>query len=165
GPLALRSELGFATVPGKLWLLGQSVSAEVSLRGALRLDVAAQLWGGSLDPGLRVELQGIDAGPAYRLVLTRALDLDLSLRGAAFVVQAPAASRLDGIAGESGSWTALVAGASRLELRLSTHVRAALGVQGGALLRSVPYSAGSRDERLRGAWLSGSLGVVITPGR
>ncbi|HYQ16961.1 MAG TPA: hypothetical protein VEQ58_14420 [Polyangiaceae bacterium] len=164
GPLALRAELGLATVPSKLWLFGQSVSAEVSLRGAFRLDVGAELWGGSLEPRLRTELQGVGLGPAYRLVLTRALDLDLGLRAAAFVAQVPAASSLDGIAGQSSSWTAMLTGASRLELRLSTHVRAALGVAAGAVLRSVPYAADSRTERLRGVWLSSSLGIVVTPG-
>jgi hypothetical protein len=31
------------------------------------------------------------------------------------------------------------------------------------LLRPLRYSADERDERLRGVWLGGSLGVVVTP--
>jgi hypothetical protein len=163
GPLALRSELAFAAVPAKLWLFGQRINAELSLRGPLRLDVGAELWGGSLEPRLRAELQGVGLGPAYRLVLTRALDLDFGLRASAFVVQAPRAAALDGIARQPSSWTANLAGASRFEVRLSTAVRAALGVEAGALLRSVPYSTERGERRLRGVWLGSSLGLVVTP--
>jgi len=163
GPVALRSELAFAAVPQKLWLAGQRIGAELTLHGALRLDVGGELWGGSLEPKLRTELQGVGLGPAYRLVLTRALDLDCGLRAGAFVVQVPGAASLDGIPRQPSSWTASVIGASRLELRLSTHVRAALGVEAGTLLRSMPYSSDNGEQRLRGAWLGSSLGVVVTP--
>jgi hypothetical protein len=165
GPLALRSELLLATVPDKLQLFGQRVSSELSLRGPLRLDVGAELGGGSLEPGLRVELQGVNLGPAYRLVLTRVLDVDWGLRASAFVVTVPNAASLDGVARQASSWTASVAGASRLQLRLSTHVRATLGVEAGALLRPVPYATEQGEQQLRGVWLGTSLGVVITPAR
>lgn len=164
GPLALRSELALATVPSRAWLLGQRLGAESTLRGALRLDVGAELWAGSLTPALRSELAGVSLGPAYRRVLTRELDLDFGVKATAFVVQVPAASSLDDITGQRGSWTALVSGSSRLELRLTRELRAALGVEAGGLLRSMRYTSQERSERLRGVWLGAALGLVITPG-
>lgn len=165
GPLALRSELAVARLSTQAWLFGERVAAELSLRGPLRLDVSAQLWGGALEPGLRAELQGVSLGPAYRAVLTRALDLDLGAYASAFLVHVPGAAALDGIAQQPTSWTAALTGASRLELRLSTQVRAALSVEAGALVRSMPYATEQRSERLRGVWLGGGLGLVITPAR
>jgi hypothetical protein len=163
GPFAVRSELAVGTVPERLWVVGERLSAELSLRGRFRLDVGAELWGGALAPSVAVELQGVSLGPGFRQPLTRAVDLDFGLRAAAFVVQAPRARALDGIAWQSASWTASVNLGSRLELRLSRQVRAALGVEAGGLLRPLRYSADERDERLRGVWLGGSLGVVVTP--
>jgi hypothetical protein len=163
GPLALRGELAVGGVPGRLWLLGERLSAEVSLRGRLRLDVGAELGGGLLEPKLPIELQGLSVGPGFRQVLTRSVDLDWGLRGAAFVVQLPGASALDGIAWQRGSWIASLTLASRLQLRLTRQLRASLGVEAGGLLRSMRYAAPD-DERLRGLWLGGSLALIVTPG-
>jgi len=164
GPLALRAELAAGAVPGRLWLVAERLTAELSLHGRLRLDVGAELSGGALHPGLPLELQGLSVGPSMRQVLTRSLDLDWGLRAAAFVVQVPGASSLDGIAQQQGSWTASLTASSRLELRLTRQVRAALGLEAGGLLRSLRYAAADEDQRLRGVWIGGSLGVVITPG-
>lgn len=165
GPFAVRSELGVGFVPRRLWVLGERLSAELSLHGRLRLDVGAELWGGSLEPGITVELQGASLGPGFRQPLTRALDVDFGLKAAAFIVQAPGTSTLDGIAGQAASWTSLLNLTSRLELRLSRQVRAAWGVEVGGLLRPLSYATAEHDERLRGIWLGSSLGVVITPAR
>jgi hypothetical protein len=165
GPVALRAELAAATVPSQLLLFGQRLSGELSLHGPLRLDVGAELWAGSLTPELGTELQGVTLGPAYRVVLTRRLDLDLGLQAAALLIQAPGASSLDAVPGQGGSWTARLSGATRLQLGLSRQLRASLGVEAGALLRSMSYVAEAEPERLRGLWWSGSLGLVLTPGR
>ena len=163
GPVALRAELGVGAVPGKLLLFGQRLSGELSLVGPLRLDVGAELWAGSLQPSLGAELQGVGVGPAYRVILTRSLDLDLGLQAAALLVQAPAARSFDAIAAQSSSWTARATGTGRLELRLGRQVRGLLGAEAGALLRSVPYESDAGAERLRGPWWSAGLGLVITP--
>jgi hypothetical protein len=131
----------------------------------LRIDVGGELWGGSLQPALRVELQGVSVGPAYRLALSRKLDLDLGARAAALLLQVPTASSLDGVVNQDSSWTAKLAGAARLQLALSRQVRVGLGLEAGGLLRSVSYAAVGADERLRGFWWSGSLGLVVTPPR
>jgi hypothetical protein len=165
GPLALRSELAFGVSPGKLLLFGQRLGGELSLRGPLRLDVGGELWQGSLQPQLQSELQGVSLGPAYRLALTHGLDLDLGLQVAALLLQVPNAGVLDGLVDQNSSWTARLAGATRLELRLTRQLRGVLGVEAGGLLRAVPYSSASVYERLGGSWWSGSLGVVFTPPR
>lgn len=163
GPLALRSELSFAAVPDRLWLVGPRVAGELTLRGPLRLDVAAEGWVGRLHAAGGVALYGLSAGPAYRVAVTKHMDWDFAARASALLLQAPGASALDSVSGQQGSWTALAALATRLELRLSRQVRASLGAEGGGLLRSVSYLGDAGDQRLRGVWCSGSLGLVITP--
>jgi hypothetical protein len=163
GPVALRSELSLGAVPGKLLLFGQRLNGELSLAPPLRLDVGAEIWAGSLQPSLGAELQGVSLGPAYRVLLTRSLDVDLGVSAAALLVQAPSARSFDAIAGQSSSWTARVAATARFELRLSRQVRAFVGAEAGSLLRSVPYESDGGAERLRGMWWSAGLGVVVTP--
>ncbi len=165
GPTALRAELAFGGSPRKLLLFGQRLTGELSLTGPLRLDVGGELWAGSLTPHLRVELQGVSLGPAYRLGLTRGLDLDLGLQAAALLVQVPKARLLDGLVDQNSSWSARLAGATHLELRLSRQLRAVAGLEAGGLLRAMPYSTAASFERLSGFWWSGSVGVVFTPPR
>ena len=166
GPLALRSELGFAVTPAKLRLFGSRLAAEASLRGPLRLDLGAELWGGRLEPKLGVLLEGVSIGPAYRFVLTRQLDLDLGGRATALLLQAPQARSLDAVLEQDSSWTARVDGSARLELRLSRQVRLGLGGEIGALLRSVRFVTPHFEPRtLDGLWWGTSLGLVVTPPR
>jgi hypothetical protein len=163
GPVALRSELALGAAPGKIWLFGQRLNGELSLRGPLRLDVGGELWEGALDPHIRVELQGITLGPAYRSVLARGVDLDFGVQAAALLLDVPAARSLDTRMTQDSSWQARVSGAARLELRLSRQVRAVVGAEAGALLRDVPYETDDASGRLRGFWWGASLGVVVTP--
>ena len=163
GPVALRAELGLGAAPGKLWLFGQQLTGELTLRGPLRLDVGGELWQGSLASSLRVELQGVSLGPAYRLALARRLDLDLGLRAAALLLQIPAARSLDGVTAEDSSWTARLSAAGRLQLGLTRQLRLGLGLEAGGLLRSVSYTAALPAEPLRGFWWATSLGLVVTP--
>lgn len=165
GPVALRSELAFANVPDRLWLFGQRLTGELTLRAPLRLDVGAEAWTGRLHPGLRTTLFGLSLGPSYRLPLGQSLDWDLGLRAAALLLHAPSASSLDAVPDQVGTWTAVAAGSTRLELRLSRQVRAVGGLELGALLRSVSYGAAAGSLVLHGAWWGGSLGLVITPAR
>lgn len=168
GPLALRSELAYAAVPGSLWLLGSRLTGELGLRGPLRLDVAAELSVGKLDagsgPSLRTSFLGLGVGPAYRFALHRALDLDLAASAAAYVLQVPSAGSLDAVSDQHGSWTARASGGARFQVRLTRQVRASLGGELGALLRSVSYTTPAAEPlRLQGLWWGASLGVVITP--
>lgn len=163
GPVALRSELGFAFVPGRLWLAGPKATGELSLRGALRLDVAAEGWAGHLRSAGGAALYGVSLGPAYRVALAPSVDWDFAARASALSFQAPASRALDRVPDQQGSWTALAALSTRLELRLNRQLRASLGVEAGALLRAVSYVGSEGDERLRGLWGSASFGVVVTP--
>jgi hypothetical protein len=166
GPLGLRPELSFARVPGKLWLGGQRVTGELSLHGPLRLDVGGELWAGSLTPKLEAELEGVGFGPAYRLGLSRQLDLDVGVQAAALLLQAPRARALDGVPDQNSSWTARLTGAARLELRLSRQLRLALGAEAGGLARSMHYvDAAGAPQHLHGGWWGVSLGVVFTPAK
>lgn len=164
GPLALRSELAFAALPGELSLFGTRLGGEVSLLGPLRLDLAGELWAGRLQPGPGLLLEGLSIAPGYRLALSNSLDLDLGARATALLLQAPRASALDGIADQDSSWTARLDGALRLELALTRQLRGFVGGEAGSLLRSVPYTT-SRGEshRLGGFWWGVSLGLVVTP--
>jgi hypothetical protein len=139
------------------------LSGELSLRGPLRLDVGAELCTGSLTPGLGTQLEGVSLGPAYRLPLTRGLDLDWGLHAAALLVQVPEARSLDALQAQTSSWTARLTLAPRLELRLGRQVRALLGAEAGALLRPVPYETENSSERLHGIWWGASVGLVVTP--
>ncbi|HEY6078070.1 MAG TPA: hypothetical protein VIW29_04670 [Polyangiaceae bacterium] len=168
GPLALRSELMYGVVPGKLQALGVVVSGELTLRGPLRLDVGASFLAGKLDGGsvasMRTLLEGLSFGPAYRLVLTRTLDLDLGATATAQLLQVPSASTLDGVADQDSSWTARTGGSARFQLRLTRQLRASLGGELGALLRSVHYTgAGPEPLQLNGVWWGALLGIVVTP--
>lgn len=164
GPLALRPEVSFLRVPGQLWLVGPRLTGELSLRGPLRLDVGAELWAGVLKPSLRTEVEGLSLGPAYRIALGRRLDLDLGVVAAAALVQVPQAGRLDAISNQNSSWTARAEGAARLQAGLSRQLRLGLGLQAGALLRSVPYVASdTQPRRLHGAFWGASASVVFTP--
>jgi hypothetical protein len=163
GPVALRTEFLLGVAPGNLLLFGQRLSGEFSLRGPLRLDVGGEHWTGSLRPALGTELHGVSLGPAYRLALTRALDLDLGLHAAALLLEVPKARSLDAVTGQDSSWTARLTFATRFELRLSRQVRALFGAEAGGLLRTVPYQTDQSPERLRGPWWGAALGVVITP--
>ena len=168
GPLALRSELLTGGVPGKLLLLGSRLSGELSLQGRLRLDLSAEFSGGWLDAALADDLSaslgGISLGPAYRFSLARPLDLDLGVRAAALLLQAPATRSLDAVLDQSSAWTARLDGALRLELRLSRQVRATAGGELGGLLRGIRYVSPHLDPLwLRGLWWGASLGLVITP--
>jgi hypothetical protein len=158
GPVALRSELALGAVPGKMRLFGQRVAGELTLRGPLRLDVGAEHWTGSLQPALSAELAGLHLGPAYRIALTRGLDLDLAL-----LIAAPQARSLDAIVGQDSSWTARLSFTPRFEARLGRQVRALLAADAGGLLRTVPYGADERPQHLRGFWWGASIGVVVTP--
>lgn len=163
GPFALRSELGGAFVPGRLWLVGPRVALELTLRGPLRLDVAAEAWTGHLQSAGGVALYGVSVGPAYRVAVARSVDWDVAARASALSLQVPAARSLDAVAWQRGSWSAWVGLSNRLELRLSRQLRASLGFEAGPLLRSVSYVGDAGEARLRGAWLSGALGLVVTP--
>lgn len=165
GPVALRSELVLGGVPDRLWLFGQRLSGELTLRGPLRLDVGADAWTGRLQPRLRTALYGVTLGPAYRVRLGRTVDCDLGLRVAMEILQAPSASSLDAVPGQLGTWTAIAAGATRLELRLTRQVRLAGGLELGGLLRSVSYESDAGTSRLHGLWLASSLGIIVTPAR
>lgn len=170
GPLALRSELAYVGVPGKLQAFGVGLSGELTLRGPLRLDVGASLLAGKLDAGaaarLRTLLEGLSVGPAYRLVLARSVDLDLAASATAHLLQVPSASTLDGIAAQDSSWTARAGGSVRFQLRLTRQVRASLGGELGALLRSVRYTGADPEPLyLKGVWWGALLGVVVTPAR
>jgi hypothetical protein len=146
-------------------LVGSRLSGEVSLLGSLRLDWGAELWAGRLQPELGALLEGVSAGPAYRFSLTRRLELDAGLRAAALLLQVPGARSLDALPNQDSSWTARLDGSLRFQLALSRQVRAFLAGEAGALLRSVPFVAATSDRQLSGAWLAGSVGLVITPRR
>jgi hypothetical protein len=163
GPVALRSELALAAVPGKLWLFGPRLNGELTLRGPLRLDVGAELWSGSLTPALGSQLGGVSIGPAYRLRLGLGLDLDLGLHAAALLLSVPKARSLDGLMSDTRSWTARLTFAPRVEMRLGRQVRALVGAEAGAVLRPVSYESDRGPERLSGAWWGASLGLVVTP--
>lgn len=139
-------------------------TAELTLRGALRLDAGAETAFGRLRSAGGTELYGLSLGPAYRFVVTPWLDADVGARAAALSLQAPRVRVLDAVSNQQGSWTALSALSARVELRLTRQLRLALGAEVGALLRSVSYvGADGSSERLRGAWYGTAFGLVVTP--
>lgn len=164
GPLALRSELAFAN-SARTWLVGSRLTAEATLAPPLRVDLGAELWTGRFRAEHGLQLEGLSVAPAYRFVVTRWLDVDAGLRATALLLQLPSATALDGVTEQDSSWTARVDAGARVELRLTRQLRALLGVETGALLRSPTFTIASRNERLSGAWWGASFGLVVTPPR
>jgi hypothetical protein len=99
-----------------------------------------------------------------RLPLDGSLDLDLGMDLGAAWVRFGGVRGVDAIVDQSETWSARAAAAVRLEPRLSRKLRLSVGAEGGLLLRDLPFQplAGGTD-RLRGAWLSFDLGLVLTP--
>jgi hypothetical protein len=165
GPLALRTEYG-ALLAKQLFLLGPSLSAEVSLRRRVRFDFGASALVdfAAADGRTRLSWFELRVGPAWRAALTRRLDLDLAALAAASTVHVAKVAALDGIAGEQESWGARAGVAVRLEPRFSRSVRGSLGAEAGWFLRRIPLQfADGSEARLGGAYVGVALGITLTP--
>jgi hypothetical protein len=163
GPRALRAGAAGAWSP-KLAYVGPSLTAELDVYRKSRLDLDVSAGFGAAGRSAALETLSFGIGPARRLVLGPRWDLDLALRAAASLLEFSDARGVDRIARERQSWTAGVEARLRLEPRLSRAVRLVLGVGAGALLRRVPLElASGRQKDFEGPFLTGELGIVLTP--
>jgi hypothetical protein len=164
GPVALRSEIsafrGRDTV-----LAGPSLTLELSIRRAFRLDLGLRLQGGQDDGGrARLLREELFLGPGLRLRLGSRADLDLGALVAAGAMHVGGAASVNEITRQSETWTARTAIAARFEPRLSRTLRGSLGLEGGLELRQVSATfAGSVSERFGGPYGGVSLGLILTP--
>jgi hypothetical protein len=163
GPRALR--VGVTSSLGReLALVGPSLTAELHAYHAARFDVSTSLGFGSVAKGTAAESFALAFGPARRVVLSPRWDLDFGLQAEAAVLSLPSVRSVDDIAGEHQTWSARVEARARLEPRLSRGVRLALGLGGGTLLRDIPLVLVSGESRrVRGAYVSGEISLVLTP--
>ncbi|HWA70886.1 MAG TPA: hypothetical protein VG937_01055 [Polyangiaceae bacterium] len=164
GPLALRAEFSAARTR-QLSLLGPALTAEFTLRRALRLDLGAEYLGGWDDSGRALlSFVELSVGPALRVRAAPRLDVDFAARASASAVHVAGASAIDAIEGERDTWTARGGLALRVQPRLARWARASAGAEAGFFLRTMParFPDGA-GERFRGWYLGLALGVVITP--
>ena len=163
GPLAVRTELAAARTR-QLTLLGPGLSAELSLRRALRLDLGAHYLGAWDHSGRALlSFAELSVGPALRARVASRLDLDFAARAAAAAVHIAGASAVDAIVGERDTWTARAGLALRLQPHLARWARASVGAEGGFFLRPMLASFPDGRERFQGWYLGFSLGLVTTP--
>jgi hypothetical protein len=167
GPAALRPALSGTLVGlGDIALAGPSITGELNVAGATRLDLgAAAGFGMILDSDSAVETLELGFGPAQRVpVPSLGLDLDFSAFVRAGVLSFADVAAVDGILGQRQSWWARAGAASALELRLARTTRLSIGFSMGAVLRRVPVTLDDgRELRLGGFFLGTELGVVFTP--
>jgi hypothetical protein len=167
GPVAIRSAaVGTLVGLDELALLGPSLTGQIHVTGATRVDIGATaLFGRVLDADAAVETLELSLGPAHRIpVPSLGLDLDLAAFARAGVLSFADVAGVDGIAGQRQTWWARAGAASAIELRLSRHTRLSLGFSFGAVLRRVPVMLDdSRELGLGGLFLGTELGLVYTP--
>lgn len=164
GPTALASFVGGGRGRDFTWA-GSGLRLEQSLREATRLDLGARWFALDVD-GERLRLFGLELslGPAQRLRLSPALDLDLSAALAASVVHASGARGVDAIAGQDETWTARALLGARLQPRLSRWMRASFGLEAGHFLRAVPVALDASERfAVKGPYVGLELGLVLTP--
>lgn len=164
GPLALRA----AALAGRgkdASLAATGLTLGATLAGRTRLDAGTRLIATELDHRRSRALSfELSLGPAHRLRLSPALDLDLSASFAAAAVHASGVRDVDAISGQDESWSARGALALRLEPRLSRSLRASFGVEIGHSLRAVPLTLASGEAfELGGPYAGFELGLVLTP--
>jgi hypothetical protein len=167
GPHALRSGVDVLGLPqSELVMAGPKLTFELNLSGPFRVDLGAEwLFGSVVDGDTRLSALGLLLAPSRRVVLGRALDLDLGVELALSSVHFDRVLAVDAIGGQSETWTARAGAAARLQLRMSRNLRFGLGPRAGAVLRRMPIELMSGDRRdLGGVWLGAELGIVITPG-
>jgi len=166
GPVAVKSSFGaeLFTSDGD-FLLGPSLTLELSTPPLGRLDFGANMRGGELSlTGRSVEVLELELGFARRLVLGPSLDLDLGLGASAGLVSLAGAREVDAIPGETQSWWARLRGVARIQPRLTRELRGDFGLLAGPVLRDVPFTTASgHDERWGGWFVGAELGIVVTP--
>ncbi|HEX6272542.1 MAG TPA: hypothetical protein VFZ53_05865 [Polyangiaceae bacterium] len=167
GPAALRpSVTGTLVGLGDLAVVGPSLTGELNVSGATRLDLsAAASFGPVLDGGANVEVFELGLAPAHRFVLVnRSLDLDVSAFAKAGVLSFTNVESVDGLAGQHQTWWARAGAATAAEFRLERTTRLSLGLALGAVIRRVPLTLENGEERRLGGFFVGAeLGVVFTP--
>jgi hypothetical protein len=167
GPAALRPGVAGTLVGlGQLALVGPSLTGQLNVSAATRLDFAASAsFGPVLDSNATVAAYELGFGPAHRLpLLSQVLELDLSAFAKAGVLAFSNVNRVDRIDGEFQTWWARAGLSVAAELRLARTTRWSLGFSSGAVLRRVPVTlADGSERRLGGFFVGAELGVVFTP--
>lgn len=156
-PAATAAAIG----PTDFWLAGPGMSGQARLGGGARLDLGVRFLAGDAsavdDAG--VSWFEISLAPSYALRAAPSLDVDLGVLAGAAAVHVSGAAAVDGIAGQSDTWSARAVAFGYVEPRLARWIRLSAGPEVGAVLRSVPVD----EEQLGGLWLGVSLALVIDP--
>lgn len=94
----------------------------------------------------------------YRVALGASWRLALGASAAASAVQVGGASEIDGDPGESGTWSARATGLVAIEHRLGPNAWLGVGVEPGAIVRTVSYrDETGRARTLEGPWLAAAV--------
>ena len=165
GPLALRPSLTVVDI-GSLssTLVGPRLLGQWTFARRMRIDGGLAWLAGSAPASARAEWLELSLAPMRRVALADTLDLDLGVSFAAAWLRLAKVRGVDQIVDQNETWSSRAALVTRLEPRLSRHVRLSIGAEAGLVLRKVPFeSLSGSSEHLSGMWLGLDLGVVFTP--
>ena len=160
--------LGAVVGPGDLWLAGPSLSAQLRFDSGARLDVGASwLVGGASADGLESGARWLEVSVAPGVAVpVGSLELQTGATVAAAAVHLSDVRAVDGVDGQSDTWSARLAAHLRFEGSLGGATRLHAGPEAGVVLRRIIAvdTAGDRS-RLGGLWIGATLGVAIDPAR
>lgn len=150
------------------YLLGPELGAQLNRDFPLRVELGLRWLGGevtSFEPNAGVSAAELALTPSYVFVLDPAWELSLGVPVKASMLHLRDGVSVDGIEGESDTWTARAGVSVHVAPRISSRVRFDVGISGGWVLRPVPMARGAGSEReeheLGGGFAELTLGVLV----
>lgn len=143
------------------WQLGTSLEAVHTARSRLRLSWGVRASAGSFE-GDALQSFGVNAAPGYLFRLPAEFGLEVGLATSASVYRIAEARRLDGVAGQTETWSALAGPFVRLEGPLAERARFNVGpTLGLALRRFTLVDARGRQRDFGGAFFGLSVTALL----
>ncbi|HLV21100.1 MAG TPA: hypothetical protein VKZ49_09470 [Polyangiaceae bacterium] len=138
------------------WLAGPRLGLSWGIDPGPSASVWSSLMIGSRERDGAAEWLEVGLYPNYSLRLAPAARLRLGLAAAAASVHLTDAAAVDGVDGQSDSWTARAAARIAYEARVGSSSALSVAADAGLLLRPIPITAEGARERqhLEGSWLS-----------
>jgi hypothetical protein len=166
--LALQSELNFVWAADGAWLVGPGLGLEFNRELPWRFRTGLSLLAGELHatplPAAKTPLwTWLDAHAG--VYWTRELGSKYSGEAggvlALTLVDVGGAANVDGIAGQSTTWTARLGLDLGMSAILSPVIRLRLGLGAGALLRGIPIELDGAETRFGGAYLGARISLLV----
>jgi hypothetical protein len=147
--------------PTELWLAGPGMTGQARLGGGARLDLGVRFLAGAAPAADDASTSWFEMSlaPSYSVRATPSFDVDLGVLAGVAAVHLSGGGAVDGIAGQSDTWSARAVAFGYAEPRLARWMRLSIGPEIGAVLRRVPVG----DEKLGGLWLGVGIGLALDP--